>query len=288
MPIATADTVHPLDGEELQHVSHENLVRAAKAAPTVYVGSGVRIARVHTSALLKYGREVRLSEAQTMKYVADKTTVRLPRLIQAWEEEDKDEVDDRNMGYILMGYVEGTVLSELWPDMDEEVRRKARLQIVDFIQQLHSTVVDSPGPIGGDVCNGAVFTDYGAGPFKSIDGLKAWFNERLAVCIQFGQRLEMPPFSSSDLQLLVLCHMDLFPRNMILDPMGKVWLLDWGYAGGYPAHFEQAVLRGRDKGFTDGLLDALGKSDNDKVQRLQSLSFALTTAAVTRPAGYPG
>ena len=285
MPIATADTVFPLDGEDIQHVSHEQLVQTAKAAPTVYVGGGARIARVHTSAVLKYGREVRLSEAETMQYVADKTTVRLPQMIQAWEEED--EVDDRSKGYILMSYVEGRVLSELWPDMDEEAQRKVRLQIVEVIQQLHSTAVDSPGPIGVDVCNGAVFTNYGAGPFKSIDGLKAWFNERLSVCNQFG-RLEMPPFSSSDFQPLVLCHMDLFPRNMILDPTGKIWLLDWGYAGGYPAHFEQAVLRGRDKGFTDGLLDALGKSDNDQVQRLQSLPFGLTTAAVTRPAGYPG
>lgn len=287
MPLPLPGAQYPIDEEDLSRISQTQLVEAANSAPKIYVGSGVTVARVHPSAVLKYGREVRLSEARTMQYVTDHTTVRLPRVTQAWEEEDDDPAD-KNTGYILMNYIEGTVLSDFWSNMDREARREVHEQVAEFVRQLHSTVVDSPGPIGGDVCNGAVFTDYGAGPFKSIEGLNACFNERLSVCKQFGSQLEMRPFTSSDFQPLVLCHMDLFPRNIILDPNGKIWLLDWGYAGGYPAHFEEVVLRGRAKDFTDDLLDVVGKPHKNEVRRLKDLSFALTTAAVTRPAGYPG
>ncbi|KAI9042331.1 uncharacterized protein KD926_005626 [Aspergillus affinis] len=38
----------------------------------------------------------------------------------------------------------------------------------------------------------------------------------------------------------VLTHLDIAPRNLILDPHGKVWLTDWGE---YPDGFEVASLR---------------------------------------------
>jgi len=56
-----------------------------------------------------------------------------------------------------------------------------------------------------------------------------------------------------------MCHLDIAPRNLLLDGQGRVWILDWAYAGGYPPYFDQAVLmKSGDRDFTQGLLDLMG------------------------------
>lgn len=94
LPLAGA--LLPLDEENLNTMSQTQLIQAAKSAPKIYLGSNVTVARVHTSAVVKYGREVRLPEARTMQHVADRSTVRLPRVILACEEEDDDPDDSKN------------------------------------------------------------------------------------------------------------------------------------------------------------------------------------------------
>lgn len=42
---------------------------------------------------------------------------------------------------------------------------------------------------------------------------------------------------------LVLCHLDLFPSNIILGDDGQVWFIDWEMAGFYPQWFEYAAMR---------------------------------------------
>lgn len=42
---------------------------------------------------------------------------------------------------------------------------------------------------------------------------------------------------------LVLTHLDLFPSNIILGDDGRVWLIDWEFAGYYPQWFEYASMR---------------------------------------------
>ncbi|KAF3937472.1 hypothetical protein ABW19_dt0210158 [Dactylella cylindrospora] len=41
---------------------------------------------------------------------------------------------------------------------------------------------------------------------------------------------------------LVFVHHDLAPRNMLVDPFGNLWLIDWDFAGWYPEYFEYAKM----------------------------------------------
>jgi hypothetical protein len=47
------------------------------------------IARAHEAAVLKYGREVCLSEAKNMQFALQRTNVWIPRVIDAWEVETR-------------------------------------------------------------------------------------------------------------------------------------------------------------------------------------------------------
>jgi hypothetical protein len=47
------------------------------------------IARAHEAAVLRYGREVRLSEAKNMQFALQRTNVWIPRVIDAWEVETR-------------------------------------------------------------------------------------------------------------------------------------------------------------------------------------------------------
>ena len=42
---------------------------------------------------------------------------------------------------------------------------------------------------------------------------------------------------------LVLTHLDIHPNNIIIGDDGRVWLIDWEFAGFYPQWFEYASMR---------------------------------------------
>lgn len=58
--------------------------------------------------------------------------------------------------------------------------------------------------------------------------------------------------------VLVLCHLDIAPRNFLLLEDSSVCLLDWASAGVYPRVFEEFVLR-----ITRGLRDSF---DEDAIK----------------------
>lgn len=85
----------------------------------------------------------------------------------------------------------------------------------------------------------------GAGPFASKADLEAWFNGRLFICQKFEQAPKTKTVSPFEFDKLILVRHDITPRNLIRDPNGRVWMVDWGDAGLYHAGFEIAALRAR-------------------------------------------
>lgn len=216
----------PLDAYELDDViPRQEIIKVAETSPEIYVEGGVTICRVHRDMVLKYGHGVRLSEAQNMRFVSEHTTIRLRAVFDAWEQASDDPSEERNVGYIMMSYVEGVTLSEIWSVIDSEDQTDILKQVQGYISQLHLISLETPRPIGGDISRCGLFTDHGAGPFNTVDDLEAWFNERLLVCQQFGRSQGKTPFSGR-LRPLVMCHLDIALRNLIMDSEGIIWLLD--------------------------------------------------------------
>ena len=277
----------PLSGRQIHEYSREELVHALSVAPTLSSQGGAVVARVHNAALLKYGPEVYLSEAQNMQQVQKSIKQRVPAVINAWEEVNQEDGEVVRTGYLLMEYIEGRTVSEIWPCLGIQARRDIYGQIEEFLHQLHEIQMVSPGPIGGGLSRGPLFTDYGAGPFRTKEEITAWFNERLRICQFFHRAPLTQPLFSNQFDELVMCHMDIAPRNLILDDYGRVWVIDWAHAGGYPVYFDQAVLICTgDPNFADGLLEIMGDGFTEELAKLDAISFALTTGAATTLPNY--
>ena len=104
---------------------------------------------------------------------------------------------------------------------------------------------------------------------------------RLEIPQKFHQAPDtVPPFR---FEKLVLTHLDVAPRNLILNSDGRAWLIDWGNAGIYPDGFEVASLKARRfeaPEYIDMLLELLSKiipMHNELQQQLKWITFALTT-----------
>lgn len=75
---------------------------------------------------------------------------------------------------------------DIWDELDEIGQSAIHSQIYDYICQLQNLSLETPGPIGGGISEGSLFTGYGAGPFKSPQDLENWYNGRLLVCHDYG------------------------------------------------------------------------------------------------------
>jgi serine/threonine protein kinase len=277
----------PLEGRDLAQVTRTEVAEAVKIAPEIRSClGGPSIARVTSSAIVKYGRHIHLHEARNMQYVSENTNIRLPAVVDAWEAEDKTLYDESNTCYIVMEYIEGRLVSDIWDDLDDKGRRSIIRQLYEYTRELQALKMDRPGPVGGGISEGSFFTDYGAGPFKSRKDIEDWFNDRLLVCHDFGHASQTPPGCfAGRFDELVMCYLDIHPRNLILDGQGKLWLLDWAFSGAYPPYFETANLIWRGPGdFAAGLVELIGsKIYLAEIRQLLAISFALTTGAYCQP-----
>jgi len=90
--------------------------------------------------------------------------------------------------------------------------------------------------------------------------MESWFNRRL--------RKQDPKLRFSE-SVLVLCHLDIAPRNFLLLEDSSVCLLDWASAGFYPRVFEECVLRitrGLRDSFDEDALKLRDLTDKEEVQ----------------------
>jgi aminoglycoside phosphotransferase (APT) family kinase protein len=116
-----------------------------------------------------------------MRYVAEVTSIRLPRIHRVFN--IPGEGYYLSTGYTVMDYIEGQCLADIWNVLEPERRENVVRQVAEMIRQLQSIHLSTPGPIGGGPCRGMWFTVYGAGPF----------NHKLAVCKRLKNAKEDTP-----------------------------------------------------------------------------------------------
>ena len=91
---------------------------------------------------------------------------------------------------------------------------------------------------------GQVLSNRAGGAFASYRELSAFFKDGLRRALEF--QVAPPLFDMGnfdDSAPLVLTHQDLNMRNLIVGDDGRLWVVDWAWAGFYPRWFEFVAMR---------------------------------------------
>jgi serine/threonine protein kinase len=211
----------------------------ADTAPSLHTLCGARVARISRNLVVKKSTLTLSSEAEAMKLVAQKTSIYLPWVYRSFTIYGTGGIYD-STGYIVMSYIDGVCLSQCWKKLLPDERENIIGQVAEIIRQLQSLHILLPGPIGGGPSHGRWFSMYGSGPFTGVSDFEDYCNGRLEIAKRTGNTpTTTPPFK---FPTFVMTHLDITPRNLILDPSGRLYLIDWGFAGAYPPIFEAATI----------------------------------------------
>ncbi|KAI9785386.1 MAG: hypothetical protein M1839_000405 [Geoglossum umbratile] len=246
-----SSTTFPFEGCNIETASHETM-----KDPRSYINLG----RQH----------VLPSEAETMRFATANTTIRIPKVHLSFNVPELSYFG--TIGYIVMDYIEGVCLESCWGNLDLRKRQDVVKQVSEIIQQLQSVQLDRLG-------QGRWFTDYSAGPFASRQEIENWFNHKLTICKETeNARRDIPSFN---FPTFVLTHQDISPRNLILDPSGQIWLIDWAFSGAYPPRFEAATLTDQAQfpDFSQQVLERIHMNPRG-IEQLRSIGWGLTLAAL--------
>jgi serine/threonine protein kinase len=258
--------------------SRKEIEDGIELATRVYESELVKVAFITDSVVVKYGSRVQLWEAQNMHHVASLPHMRVPKVFDAWETEE--------IGYIVMEYIDGRSLRDIWPVIPLDQRLDIYRQTQSMIEVLRQHKLSQPGPIGGGPSNRQTFfTEEGAGPVDSQSEIEGWFNERFHACKGFNRRNRGEPWFNGHFNELVMCHLDLHTGNLLLDKQGKIWLIDWEYSGAYPPYFEEIAVP-EDQNhpdFTQGLLRTIKTQKYEK--DIERLDFALSSGVLCTRSG---
>lgn len=169
-------------------------------------------------------------------------------------------------GVIVMEYIEGDVLRDVWEDMDDERRQKIISQLKGFMDELRSIKGDFIGSVDGTACEDPVFcAELGTfGPYKTEEE----FNDGLTRAMKLARDDSWVDQIARFIKAMprhevVLTHSDFSPRNIIVRGDQVVGIIDWEMAGFYPDYWEyiKALYHPdwQSRWITDGTLETILK-----------------------------
>lgn len=198
---------------------------------TLHSLSGRTIIRYENDLVVKSG-DLRSHEAQTLRFIAAKTTIPVPKV-------DDILCEDGKVVAIVMDYIPGKRLDEAWGTLDSYQKLSIANELHSYMNQLRELKGDYIGAIDrGRAIIGQIASIEG-GPFDS----EQQFNEFI-----LGDIVKSAPdllrhyaeYALMDNHDIVFTHSDFSPRNILVDG-GRVTvtaILDWEYAGWYPEYWE--------------------------------------------------
>ena len=154
-----------------------------------------------------------MAEAATLSLVREKTSVPVPKVLDAYVHAESKHV------YIVMDYIDGRPLDEEWDSYDESQKQSVHSQLkkhLDEIRQIPGTFV---GSVDGSECRDPLFVDdlTKCGPF----GSESAFHEGLIHAVQENGShpwidMVIRFLKAIPSHKIVLTHNDLAPRNILV------------------------------------------------------------------------
>lgn len=185
---------------------------------------------------VKYGPRVHLSEASTMIFISQHTSIPVPRVICAFTHS--------TWTYIVTERIEGHMLSKDWVYRSEDSKAKLLSQLKQYICEMRE-LQPPKGMLGVVSVDGGSLSDCRIpgpslrfGPFETIQD----FHRHLRMDMDFDPRLD-PDVQELIRQQskswpLVFTHGDLSSLNILARGNDLVAIVDWETAGWYPSYWE--------------------------------------------------
>ncbi|KAK5322716.1 hypothetical protein LTR20_006342 [Exophiala xenobiotica] len=190
------------------------------------------VVRLGPKVACKFGTAVREAEADALTFASrhlNPAIIKVPSVFQYFTRPD----GEWTMGYLVMTLVEGASLEHMPPG--EALQHVDR--IMRAIQHIHGFCGSRPGPLDRSVARGLMWSEFGFGPrINSRDDLQKFLDTALE---EIKSDIKVDAMNMA----LSFCHLDIHPHNFIVTPDQSIWLLDWSYAGFYPAAFETWSIR---------------------------------------------
>lgn len=193
--------------------------------------------------IVKTGRRVHLTEGATMNYLAEKTTIPIPKVHCSFLH--------KNRAYIVMERIQGEELPKACKSMSREAIEGVFEQLRNIFQELRA--LPPPPGTGVESCVGGSLYDSRLprgnprfGPFKTTQEFHFWLRRDLKP-EQLEDREKDRDWH--DLQDMMskqdgqwpqpnFTHGDLNPFNVLVRGGRVVGIIDWEFSGWYPHYWE--------------------------------------------------
>ncbi|TFK94596.1 hypothetical protein K466DRAFT_476140 [Polyporus arcularius HHB13444] len=246
-PKRPQESVVPSD---IDHLSNAELLELSENAPRVHPEAGV--VRLTSGTVAKPSQDLDEdapdpSEANTLDLVFSETTIPVPRVRRVvrceWD------------FLIVMDYIDGPTLAQVWPTLPKWRKCMVAFTLRRYVRQLRRLQAPPgapPGPLSAQgsarKCESPVFGPVQShrGPFASYAEFSAFFNERQRRALDSRNVPQDDPARKDlfdDSEPLVLTHQDLNLRNIVMGEGGRLWLIDFAWAGYYPPWFEYVATQ---------------------------------------------
>ncbi|KGO75058.1 Aminoglycoside phosphotransferase [Penicillium italicum] len=184
---------------------------------------------------VKYGRRVHLSEALTMRFISQHTSIPVPRVLCAFTRSGRT--------YIVMERIKGDIIGSGWVKRSEDSKAELLSQLAGKVREMRD-LQPSQGNRVASVDGGSLFDCRVPGPslrFGPFDTVQD-FHRHLRMGMEFDSRLE-PKIQElikkqSKSWPLVFTHGDLSSLNILVRGDDIVGIIDWETAGWYPSYWE--------------------------------------------------
>lgn len=201
--------------------------------------------RISKHLVVKSDRFVDLTEAATMKFIADNTSVPVPKVWCSFVRNGRT--------YIVMERIQGDCISSGWDDRSKESKGKLLAQLRLLVEQVR-LLQPLPGT-GVESCTGGSLFDSRMprpdrrfGPFKTIQEFHLWLRDSLrpfevekpqGVTHQdWKDARDMAARQDGPWPRPVFTHADLNPSNILVRGDDIVGIIDWEFSGWYPHYWE--------------------------------------------------
>lgn len=234
-------------------------IETIEESPSITDLPGKHTATVLQSYVVKYGTHVEQLEADTMRFVRHtRPTIRIPRVFAVYKRNRQDHYPGC-ITYIIMEKIPGQTLHARWATLSKDEKQGFAEQLRDCLESLRTiphqgmfaclnnaplpdimfTSVEPDPAINGPFANEQ---DLIAGMINKYerDGTEVYLGaERIQYRVAYFRQVTHKVFLGAGEPTFT--HCDIQRKNIMVQPDGRIALIDWAASGWYPQYWEYAV-----------------------------------------------